>query len=128
MNKEPWLKWAWHYYALDVDTFATLDEALESAWYAGEAGDEALDHIEGPGGIVASDIIEADQDRRINAEGAALKAWPNVTHRVHLKTLDGKHSAVIGSHISEADAVAQATQWRETYGDRVSVESIRRGD
>ena len=122
MNEGLWLKWAWHDYSMTVKSFGSLDAALEDAWYASEVGSESLDHIEGPDGIVAKDIIEADQDRRSKTDYASYLARPDVTHSVRFKTLDGKHSAVVGWHTNEADALANAVQWREVYGDRIFVE------
>jgi hypothetical protein len=126
MNKEPWLKWSWVYASLDVETFSTLDDALNAAWYGAEAGTEAFDHIEGPDGVVDKDIIHADQERRSDANWEEYQSWPDVTHRVLLRTLDDKlkDSAVVGSYTNEADAETEAAKWRESYGDRVTIEKV----
>ena len=122
MNEGLWLKWAWHDYSMTVKSFGSLDAALEDAWYASEVGSESLDHIEGPDGIVAKDIIEADHERRSEADYASSRARPVVTHRIYLKTLDGKNSAVVGWSFNEADSLTDAAQRREVYGDRIFVE------
>jgi hypothetical protein len=121
----PWLKWAWRYGHLGVDDFATLDDALGAAWAAREAGDEVLEEIEGPDEIVADDIVEADYARRVKADDDAESAQPVATHRVTLRSPNGKHDVAVSWHTSEADADTVASRLREFYRDRVSVKRQR---
>jgi hypothetical protein len=89
-NNQPLvLKWAWHRFSLEVSQYDSVDEAVDAAGYASDAGDEALDCIEvfdGDGhrvipGDEALDLAhERSQSRRERNEPAPVVATVRVRH------------------------------------------------
>lgn len=60
------IKWAWRHYVMTFDEFDTLDEAVRSALYAADYGDESLQCIE---------VIEDDGTRVVYDRAAVSEMW-----------------------------------------------------
>jgi len=124
------LKWAWTYGSLHVETCESLDEAVGAAKSASDEADESFDHIEHVGhGVVDPAVVKAmweeldDEDRE--------RPLPVATHCIELRsTRDERDWAPIRWRYSlptELDPEVEAESLRRIYGaDRVRVRRMRR--
>lgn len=122
------LKWAWVYGSLHVEEFDSLDEAVRSAVYAAEAGDESLDYIE----VIDDDgtstrherdsaVVRAVEEQQHEMDRAAYEAAPAVTHRIRAANADGKE-ATISSFTDRGKAALELERLRPLLGGRVWIE------
>lgn len=84
------VKWAWHHYSMECEVYDSLDEAIESAIWAEEAGSEALDCIEHGGERISWDhpAMEAVRQRiRVEDEKRRARARP-ATHVIEVRHPD----------------------------------------
>jgi hypothetical protein len=115
----PWLKWAWRYYNLSVDEFTSYDEAIRSAQYMADAGEESLDCIEGPLGRVDSEVVQRDISRLDDEAMEKFREAPKATHGIKIKSPDGKE-AWYSTFYDEETAELAADRLRASWGaDRV---------
>lgn len=122
------VKWAWRYYALGAVVYDTLDEAIESAIYAADAGAEALDCIEYEGErITTADPRYRVVQRRIHeAEEAARRDRTLPTHRVDAKHPDGEWVPLFGVTMPLSESTAEEVQELTSAlgDDRVRVRKV----
>lgn len=116
------VKWAMRYFSREVDVYDSLEEAVESAVWASEAGSEAMEFIEWEGkritmGHPAFQAIE--RKIREEEEREEVQRRP-ATHVLEVKHPDGKWVSVYAS--SSADRLQESL---EDYSAAVGAERVR---
>lgn len=117
------IKWAYRYGVLTPDECDTLDEAVRSAWWAAEDGQEALDSIE----VIYEDGTEVLDRKAVNvltkpieeAQDKAHEERPTPTVILDLRGPDGKWGPY-SSYVERAKADEDVERFRRLLGaDRV---------
>ncbi len=125
------IKWAYRHGSLTSAEFDTLDEAVASASWASDAGEEALKSFEVFGdehSLIdekeAYDLMHAYGDRQYDEWMERTKDAPKATHRIDVKGTDGAWSYWCDTYSAE-EALAKAADLKAMFGDeRVSVRPV----
>lgn len=120
------LKFAHVYGTYQVDSYDSLEEAIEAALYASDMGMEALEHIEYEGKKITwnSKVFKEYEQARYAAYKAEQAKVAKPTHWVMVKDVKGKwaHAEPITN-----PADTQAHEWRVLVGsERVKLQRIKR--
>jgi len=124
-----YLKWAHVYGCVEVEEFATLEDAVLAAEYASDAGTESLSCIEGPDGTVSADSYRVIVDAEREAQRARWKAAEPDKFRVSVFPPDGvtkrEKWTVLDSFVGEREARALFDEMVLVVGaDRVRFEEL----
>lgn len=118
------IKWAWRYRTLDIEVYDSINDAVEAAEGAEDAGVESLDCLEVVYGGVPNRIISAEEVRGMWRErrGPYIPA-PAATTRVSVvhPTKSVRSSDLF---VDSTKAEEWAGQLKSLVGDRVTVESL----
>lgn len=127
MTKPLAVKWSYRYHCLNFDYFDSLEDAISSAGYAADDGQEALDCIEvwddqGHRILSPDEVFGLYAEMEKRREEAAGPPKP-VVARLYVTPPEGEE--VLYSTFSERDRVEEvAARLREHLGDRVRVAHI----
>ena len=118
------IKWAYRHHSLQADTFDTLDEAVASAYWGGEYGEEALECVE----VINDDgTTEVHDEKAVEALAAPLRqkadeewrARPTPTVILDIRAPNGDWAAY-ENFVAQDAAEAAASNARALLGaDRV---------
>jgi hypothetical protein len=120
------LKWSWVHHVYNVEDYDSYDEAVSSAGWASDYGEEALDCIEvweddGTYRKVESrEVLDSWYDRQ-KEEEAAAPPRPPVVAALWVTGPDGK-DANYSTYNDRAKADADAVRFREHLGADRTVE------
>lgn len=124
------IKWSWRHHSLSAEFYDSIEDAVLSAEFASDYGDEALQCIEviedDASRILASDSAEylAIAEPRRQAEDEEYESRPKSVAFVHLRGPgDLKETAMIGGYATLDAAEKEAARLRRMLEpERVTVE------